>query len=258
MSTTKVPLPADFDALRQNITLYTTDGIQVIANIPMLNQFSTENMEICVVFGSQLGASLIMFLVVMLTTRASKRRSPIFVMNSLSLMLSLIRSLLQILYYIGPWTEIYRFLAGDYSTVPKSAYANSIGAVVLTLLLLITIETSLVLQTNVVCKTTSNRIRLPVTALSIVVSLLAVSFRFVLSIRNIQGILGADVKDNAWMLSEVSLVTETASIWFFCTIFVIKLGWTLYQRKKLQLKQWGPMQIITIMGGCTMIIPCEF
>lgn len=257
MLTANVHLPADFDATQQNITIYTPDGTPVVTSLPMINQFNTQNSEICVVYGCQLGASLIMFLVVLLTTRVSKRKSPIFVLNVLSLVISCLRSLLQILYYIGPWTEIYRYLSSDYSTVPSSAYGNSVAAALLTLFLLITIEASLVLQTNVVCKTMSSRIRWPVTAFSMAVSLLAVSFRFGLTIRNIEGILGATVKSDSLMFSAASLISETASIWFFCTIFVIKLGWTLYQRKKMGLKQWGPMQIITIMAGCTMLIPCE-
>lgn len=252
-----VQLPPSFDATKQNITIYTPDGTPVVTTIPMINEFNTQNSEICVVYGCQLGASLIMFLVVMLTTRVSKRKSPIFVLNALSLIISFLRSLLQILYYIGPWTEMYRYLAYDYSTVPASAYANSVAAALLTFFLLMTIEASLVLQTNVVCKTMSSRIRWPVTALSIVVSLLAVSFRFALTIRNVEGILGAIVKSDTLMLGRASLITETGSLWFFCTIFVIKLGWTLYQRKKMGLKQWGPMQIITIMAGCTMIVPCK-
>ncbi|KFY04014.1 hypothetical protein O988_01053 [Pseudogymnoascus sp. VKM F-3808] len=258
MSAENVHLPPDFDASQQNITIYTPDGTPVITTIPMINEFNTQNLEICVVYGCQLGASMIMFLVVMLTTRVSKRKSPIFVLNALSLIISCVRSLLQILYYIGPWTEIYRYLSYDYSTVPSSAYANSVAAALLTLFLLMTIEGSLVLQTNVVCKTMSSRIRWPVTAFSMVVSLLAVGFRFGLTIRNVEGILSAVVKSDTLMLGRASLITETASIWFFCTIFVIKLGWTLYQRKKMGLKQWGPMQIITIMAGCTMIIPSLF
>jgi pheromone alpha factor receptor len=61
----------------------------------------------------------------------------------------------------------------------------------------------------------------------------------------------------SWLAS-AALITETISIWYYCLIFVGKLGITLYQRKKLGLQQWGPMQIICIMGGCTMVIPCKF
>lgn len=257
MPATQLHLPPDFVASEQNITIYTTDGTPLTLSLPVIDSFNTQNLEICVVYGCQLGGSVIMLLVVLLTTQMSKRRSPIFVLNVLSLILSSLRSLLQILYYIGPWTEIYRYLSNDYSTIPASAYSNSVGAVVLTLLLLITIQASLVLQTNVVCKTLSSSLRWPVTALSLTVALLTISFRFALTIRNAQGILKASTYSDVLMLGRASLITETGSIWFFCTIFVIKLGWTLYQRKKLGLKQWGPMQIITIMGGCTMIVPCE-
>jgi len=233
------------------------DGTPVVATIHALDLFSRQNSEVCVVYGSQLGASLVMLIVVLVTTRESKRRSPIFILNVLSLLFSCLRSLLQILYWVGPWNEVYRYLAYDYSTVPRSAYANSIASVVLTLLLLMTVEASLVLQTHVVCLTTRPLFRRAVVASSVVITLLTVGFRFAFAVRNVQGIMQAIFLPDTLMLGQASLVTETLSIWFFCLIFVAKLAWTLYQRRKLGLKQWGPMQIICIMGGCTMIIPCR-
>jgi len=254
---TPVTLPADFDPMLQNFTLYMPDGTAVVTNIPSLDTFIKQNSEVCVVYGSQLGASVLMLFVILITTRDTKRRSPIFILNVLSLLLSFLRSLLQILYWVGPWNEAYRYLAYDYSTVPKSAYDNSAAAVVLTLLLLIAIEASLVLQTNIVCLNLLPLLRWGVVVFSILITLLTVSVRLAFSVRNIQGILKAVYLPDTKMLGQASLITETASIWFFCLIFVAKLAWTLYQRRKMGLKQWGPMQIICIMGGCTMIIPCK-
>jgi pheromone alpha factor receptor len=242
----------------QNFTLYMPDGTAVLANIPSADTFIRRNGQVCVVYGAQLGASVLMLFVILITTRETKRRSPIFILNVLSLLLSFLRSLLQILYWLGPWNEIYRYLAYDYSTVPRSAYDNSAAAVVLTLLLLITIEASFVLQTNIVCLNTPPLLRWGVVVFSIIITLLTVSVRFVFCVRNIQGILKASYLPDTMMLGQASLITETVSIWFFCLIFVTKLAWALYQRRKMGLKQWGPMQIICIMGGCTMIIPCKF
>jgi hypothetical protein len=40
-------------------------------------------------------------------------------------------------------------------------------------------------------------------------------------------------------------------------IFISKLGMTIYQRRKMNQKQWSVLSIVFIMGGCTMVIPCK-
>jgi pheromone alpha factor receptor len=208
-------------------------------------------------YASQIGASAIMLLVVLLITKESKRKSPIFFLNVISLILSTLRSLLQTLYWVGPFSESYAYFSGDFSAVPRSAYANSVAAVTLTLLLLMCVEGSLVLQTNVVTTTLSPIYRYPILMLSLIISLLAIGFRFALTIQNAKAILATQTAYGIFWLGSAALITETISIWFFCAVFVAKLGWTVWRRRMLGLRQWGPMQILSIMGGCTMIVPCE-
>jgi len=248
-----------FDPFTQNFTLLMADGQTIFqVSIPDLDQFVLYNSQVCINYASQIGASIIMLVVVLLTTREAKRRSPIFMLNVTSLVLSFIRSLLQTLYWVGPFTESYAYFSGDYDMVPRSAYATSVAALVMTLLFLMTVELSLILQTNVVCCTLRERYRWLVMALSCAVSLLAIGFRFAVTVLNSEAILNTESTYFLYSIASGALIMETISIWFFCAIFVAKLAITLYQRKKLGLKQWGPMQIICIMGGCTMIIPSIF
>ncbi|KAI9742168.1 MAG: hypothetical protein M1818_004068 [Claussenomyces sp. TS43310] len=248
-----------FDPYTQSFTIYEADGTTPVQiSVADLDAFNLYNTEICVNYGSQLGASLIMLVVIILVTRDSKRRSPLFLLNIVSLMLSTIRSLLQILYWVGPFNETYAYFSGDFGAVPRSAYANSVASVVMTFLFLCTIELSLVLQTRVVCSTFRRRYRLGITMLSSIVALLAIGFRFASMVKNAEAIVSALETYFLTWLASATLIMETISIWYFSTIFVSKLAVTLYQRRKLGLKQWGPMQIICIMGGCTMVIPSIF
>lgn len=235
------------------------DGVTAIqVGISDLNEFVLYTKQVGINYASQTGASIVMLVVVLLVTRESKRRSTIFVINIVSLMLSVIRSLLQTLYFVSPFLEIYTYFSGDYSAVPRSAYANSVASIVMTLLFLCTIELSLVLQIKVVCTTLRESYRFAIMATALLVTLLTVGFRFADMVENAIAILGLETTYNWTWLASAALIMETISIWFFCLIFVGKLGLTLYQRKKLGLRQWGPMQIICIMGGCTMVIPCKF
>ncbi len=248
-----------FNAYTQNFTLLMADGVTAFqVDIPTLDAFVLYNTEVGINYASQIGASIVMLLVVLLVTRDSKRRSPLFIINVISLALSVIRSLLQTLYWVGPFTEAYAYFSGDFSAVPRSAYANSVASIVMTLLLLCTVELSLVLQTKVVCTTLRENYRLTIMALSLTIALLSVGFRFADMVANAMAIVSLETTYSLTWLASAALIMETISIWYFCLIFVSKLGITIYQRKKLGLRQWGPMQIICIMGGCTMVVPCMF
>lgn len=233
------------------------DGVTPFqVGIPDLDNFVLYNTQVSINYATQIGASIVMLAVVILVTRESKRRSSLFFINVISLILSVIRSLLQTLYWVGPFNESYAYFSGDYSAVPNSAYSNSIASIVITLLLLCTVELSLVMQTRVVCTTLKESHRLAIVALSLLITLLTVGFRFGDMVQNAKDIVDL-VPTYSWLAS-AALIMETISIWYYCLIFIGKLGLTLYQRKKLGLRQWGPMQIICIMGGCTMVIPCKF
>jgi pheromone alpha factor receptor len=247
---------ATFNPYTQNFTLLMSDGITTFqVGIPDLDNFVLYNTQVSINYATQIGASIVMLAVVILVTRESKRRSSLFFINVISLILSVIRSLLQTLYGVGPFNESYAYFSGDYSAVPSSAYANSIASIVMTLLLLCTVELSLVMQTRVVCTTLKESHRLAIMALSLFITLMTIGFRFGDMVQNAKAIVDL-VPTYSWLAS-AALIMETVSIWYYCLIFVGKLGITLYQRKKLGLRQWGPMQIICIMGGCTMVIPCK-
>lgn len=259
---TNISLPMDFDPYNQNVTMLMPNGtgpaILITVEMAGFNHWRAGTLKSCIVHGSQLGASLIMLMMVAITTRQAKRLQPIFWLNMTSLSLAFIRSTLLSLFYPGPFQNIYAYFGRDYSSVPRSAYNQSILGTVATLLLLCTVEASLVLQTNVVCLTMAPKWRYLVVIFSIVLVLLTCISRVVYAVINIESILGSTFNGNTVMLAKLCLTTETASIWYFCAVFVAKLAWTMYIRKSMGLKQWGPMQIICISGGCTLIIPCKF
>jgi pheromone alpha factor receptor len=247
-----------FDPYTQNITILMADGVTPLqVSIADIDESALYNVQVSINVAAQFGASLIMLIVVLLLTKSAKRKSPLFMVNVLSLALSTIRALLAALYFTSAWTELYAEFSGDYSAIPRSAYTNSIAAIVMSLLLLCTIEISLIIQTKVVCTTLKDSYKFAVLAVSVLIALLAVAFRFAFTVENAITILDAESSiDTVWLYS-ASLITETISIWYFSAIFVAKLGYTLFQRRKLGLRQWGPMQIVCIMGGCTLIIPCK-
>ncbi|KAF2087480.1 hypothetical protein K490DRAFT_9374, partial [Saccharata proteae CBS 121410] len=246
------------DPFYQTVNFTGPDGESVPVPMDDLAAYVEYGIEICINYASQIGASAILFVLLVILTKHEKRRSPIFILNCLSLVVNIVRSVLQCLYFTGPFYNPYATMVFDYSQVPDSAYNISITASVFNLLLLICIEASLVLQLRVVCITMSRRYRAWTMMGSVFVALLAIGFRSALTIENAMAIRDTEsFGDYAW-LSSASNITTSICICFFSICFCAKLGFAIRNRQRLGLKQFGPMQIIFIMGCQTLIIPSLF
>ena len=244
-----------FDPFSQSFTLLLGDGTPFSVSIPDLDEYILYNVQISINFASQLGASLVLLVIMALLTKPEKRFSPIFILNTLSLALNFVRMVLQCVYFTGPFSEVYAVFAADYSRVPKSSYASSVTATVLTLLLLICVEISLLLQAQAVCITLKKVYRQALFVVSILIALMAIGFRFATCVRNSIVITSLSIPaPMQWLLSATNITTSISVFWF-CLVFVTKLGFALNQRRKLGLRRFGPMQIIFIMGCQTLTIP---
>lgn len=243
------------DPFHQSFTLLLADGTPFNVSTTDLEAFNLYNVRISINYGSQIGASLLLLLVMVLLTQPEKRRSPIFILNVLSLTFNFIRSLLQSLYFTSGFSVPYAYFSGDFSRVPSSDYATSVAAGIFTLLLLITIEISLVLQVSVVCATMKAVFRQAVIAGSALVAMVAIGFRAALVGINSRSIVRAESFIPWKWLASATNITTTISICLFCALFVVKLGVAMRERKKLRLRQFGPMRILFIMGCQTMFIP---
>ncbi len=244
-----------FDPYSQSFTLQASDGTTFNVSIPNLDYFVYYNNQVCINYGAQTGASIILLIVLLLLTKPDKRASPIFIVNVSSLALNIIRTILQCLFFTGPFTETYAVFSGDYSRVNTGDYATSVTATVFTLLVLVCVEISLCLQTHVVCATLRQLYRRMIFTASAVIALLAVAFRLALCIENSIFIVQAKVDGPLHPLVSATNITQTISICWFSAVFVTKLAFALNERRKLGLVQFGPMQIIFIMGCQTLIIP---
>ncbi|OCL11314.1 hypothetical protein AOQ84DRAFT_444169 [Glonium stellatum] len=253
-----VTLPASFDPFAQSMTLLLPDGTPFNISMNDLDVYRSYGIRICINFSSQIGASFMLLVVLLVLTKREKRQSPIFALNALSLTVNTIRSLLQCLYFTGPFYYPYAYFSGDYSKVPQSEIGVSIAADTLTLILVILIEISLILQVRVVCVTTKETQRFWIMVASITVAMVAIGFRFALVVINSEAIRNIENFSSWLWLVNATTITQTISICFFSLIFLIKLGYALVLRRKLGLHQFGPMQIIFIMGCQTMVVPAIF
>ena len=245
-----------FDPFNQILTMVDRDQREIKVNLAAIDDFVLYGIKICIIYAAQLGASLMLLVVILLLTKPNKRHSPIFVINAVALVVNFIRLILQCLFYTGPFSSTYAVFANDYSDVPKESYIMSIASTILILLLLILVELSLLLQTQVVCVTLSQVYRRTIFAISTFMALQAIGWSLFCVVRNSEDTLyGTGYKvDVAWTFNAANITKSVSFLWF-CVVFVVKLGFALRQRHKLGLRRWSPIHIIFIMGCQTLVIP---
>lgn len=242
----------------QNVTFQHRDGYLIEVSMPMVNAFVGYNVRVCINYGVQLGATLALLVILLLLTHADKRRSAVFILNGLALFFNSIRLLFQVLHFETKFERLYEYFSGDYTAVPFSAYAMSISATVFLTLVIVCIEISLVLQLNVVCSTLRRRYKRPLLGLSALLALVPIIFRFWFMVENCKLIITLEYMASLWWVESATNISLTVSICFFCTVFVVKLGFAINQRRRLGVREFGPMKVIFVMGCQTMVAPAIF
>ena len=229
-------------------------------DIDKLNQLCLQQGAI---FGVQIGVSGLLLILLLLMTKRDKRSSAVFLLNITALLLILIHN---ILYTTQFHSIFYRFYNWELHYYPESleltramnvSAANESFSVAISA----AIYASLVTQIRIVCCTLSRASKFGIMLASVIVGLAAITFRFVLAVYNIKyGIFGVanETTEQFELLDRISKadqVVAVASIAFYSTIFVAKLAFAIHLRRKLNMKQFGPMQIIFVMGCQTMFVP---
>lgn len=247
-----------FDLFRQSFNLSYPDGQPFTVGVTDVDVFIQYNIRICINYGSQFGASIVLFVLLLLLTRREKRASSVFLLNSSALLFNIIRLILQLIHFTTGFEHFYPYFSLDYSNVPRSAYAISITGSVFESLVVACIEASLVVQVKVVCATIRRRYRWPLLALSIAVALATIAFRLAWMVENCIAIMEVSYMNTIWWLESACNIVITVSVCFFCAVFVTKLGFALRQRHRLGVRDFGPMKIIFVCGCQTLTIPAVF
>jgi pheromone alpha factor receptor len=254
---------ATFDPYTQMITIVMPDGTtQTEVDISSIFSLQTATVDTAIIYGVQLGVSVLLMMILAVMTRPEKRRSIIFFLNVCALLFLFIRGVLMCIILHGPYYNFYNWITAWYWDVAHDQRI-SISGEVLNFLAYVAMESSLFFQVRIVCCTLRTSWRLAVTALTCLVAVAVCAIRFTMMVLNIKiGVIGADTATDAeWdMLNNVAASTNIViivSIIFFSLLFVGKLGHAIQQRRSMGMKQFGPMQIIFVMGCQTMFIPGE-
>lgn len=248
-------LPPGLDLWTQDFTFYNPDGTIATGSFQELNRLRLYGSRSAINYGSQIGASMMLLLILLLLTKSSKRRSFIFLINAVCLLANTIRCILLCSYFTSSLWNPYSQMTGDWSGVETSDLATVVTAVIFTLSITLMVYVSLSLQVWVVCVTTRPLQRCIIMGATSAMACTAFGMKATVAIYNIQALLTFQSMVPHENLISISYVMQAVAIWIFSCIFTYKLGYAIIERRRLNMPQFGPIQVVFIMGCQTMSIP---
>ncbi|KAK7402504.1 pheromone alpha factor receptor [Neonectria punicea] len=251
----------DFDPFSQNVTFLAADG-KTPLSIPMalIDGFHNETAGVCINYGAQLGACVIMLATLLVLTPSSKFRRPSSILQITGLVLCTLRMALISTWYLSPFTGFYTFWSGDYSYVSSRWYATSVAANTSSLLLVIAVEAALMHQAWTMVKLWANVWKYTLAALSAFITLFTIGWRVAFTVVQNVAILNLSPPHNMRWLIHLMVITNLISICWFCAIFNIKLIMHMITNRGVlpSYKNMTPMEVLIATNGVLMVVPVIF
>lgn len=223
-----------------------------------LDDYRIYGFRLAISYGTGFGVSLMLLVVLLLLTKAEKRKSFIFFLNAACLLTNAIRCLLFCTWVTGNFYDPYTVLSGNRSRLTSADFASFITINIFGVIVTILVFMSLSLQVWIVCVTTPPLQRSIIMGTTTVMACIALVFRLAAVYLSTKLTLNALDTDSILVLVAVSYILQAVSIWIFSCVFTYKLGHAIIQRRRLNMPQFGPMQIVFIMGCQTMFVPGTF
>jgi pheromone alpha factor receptor len=260
--------PGQFDIFNQTFQLIGPDGEMLELDTYDIEYVRLLAARTAIVFATQLGASFILLMILLLMTPNTKRRSLSWIFNVLALVCNVVRCVLQCLEMTGPFLNFVVIATQEYGAAGLNRHIRlAIANNVITTLVFIFIELALVTQVQVICAAAmSSLCRIATLSFCGLVATIAIGFRLNLMVINSisTAALGSPTEiewstfDTLQWAVSTSNTTAIVSICVFSGVFCIKLGLAIRSRRSMGLKQFGAMQIVFIMGCQTLTIPGRF
>lgn len=247
---------SDPTLLYQYVNITTMQGVVKI-NLQALDSFQRQRMLLVALFAVRAGCSALVSILLFLLT--PRRTTPVYVFNQTSLILFFVQSTLFLVNAFSPFGAISTVFTKSYADVTIANVNVSVATSVFQLLFIITIQCSLVFQARTVFPRQSKA------------QILATMVLGCMSLATIT-LYTLYIAQTCWVatnprgiplfkgrfgnkLPSISQIMFAASISLSTFIFVGKLIVAIRTRRVLGLKQFGPLQIVCIMGAQSMIIP---
>lgn len=253
-----------FDPFSQNFTVLGPDGVTPVqVSMSLVRSLQSLITADAIYSGIMIG-SAVFLLLALLITKPDKRRSLIFILNAVALVLVITRGIVSSVVFSGTFYNWYRLQTYYYGGDIAPAQAASFAGELIDFMLVFTLELSMVLQVRIVCCTLDAVWRNTINIINIAMALAEVGTRFALMILvtnwNILHV-GQETKQQFRRLGKLGQATDivfVVNIAIAAIIFCAKLGLAIRSRRSMGMTKFGPMQIIFIMACQTMLTPRKF
>lgn len=253
---------SQFEARTQPVRFLAADGETPIdIPIPAIDVFNVVSISTSINYGAQMGACIMMLLVVLIMTPSDKLRRPSTLLQISSLVVCTIRMALLNVFFLSPFNEFYNYWAGDYTEIASIHFHNSIAANVFSLLLVISTEASLVHQAWALVNLWPSLCKYTLSAVSVTLTLLTIGWRMVLVVILNQAVTSAESTRPLHWVFHGAMITNAASICWYCALFNIKLAIHVVTNRGILLRRYRsltPMEVLVMANGLLMIVPGPF
>lgn len=206
-----------------------------------------------IVFGTRCGAAVLTLVLMWMISKS--RKTPVFIINFISLSLVIVHSALYCRYLLSGYASIAYALTGFPQLVKASDLHAYAACNIVQALLVTSIETSLFFQVRVIfAGDNSKRVGLILTTLAAALGIATVVMYFYSAIAPIVS-LHSDSSEVSPTFFNVSLILLASSINFTTFLLVIKLTIAVKSRRFLGLKQFDSFYILLIISFQTLMIP---
>ncbi|KAG9193008.1 hypothetical protein G6011_03043 [Alternaria panax] len=197
-----VQVPPNFDPWNQNFSLAVPDGqggwIAATVNMTELNDYRIYGFRLAISYGTGFGVSIMLLAVLLLLTKAEKRKSLIFFLNAACLLTNTIRCLLFCTWVTGNFYDPYTVLAADRNRLTRGDFASFITINIFGIIVTALVFMSLSLQVWIVCVTTRPLQRSIIMGTTIVMACVALGFRLAAVYWNTKLTLEDKGADSIW------------------------------------------------------------
>ncbi|CCH60757.1 hypothetical protein TBLA_0D02540 [Henningerozyma blattae CBS 6284] len=234
-----------FTSIYGDGTQITFDDLQYF-----INNLTTSGILFGVRFGSSFMTLLIMWMVY------QKKNTPIFIINQVALLLIILHDILEFAYLFSNLSSAAFSLTGFSQFITRNNI-HIYGAInIFQVLLVATIEVSLVYQIKVIFAGTTSK-KHGIQGLLVGTSFLGLATTAMYFVTAITGMVSMykDVNTANAKYFNVAAILLTSSINLTTIILVIKLVLAIKSRRYLGLKQFSSFHILLIMLSQTLIIP---
>ncbi|MBE3046432.1 hypothetical protein IMZ48_28650 [Candidatus Bathyarchaeota archaeon] len=211
----------------------------------------------CINYGSQLGASIMMLLVVLAMNPTTKLLRAYTAVQVAALAVNVVRMVLLSLYWPSRFWDFYPRFTGDYTSVPASEYHVSAAANTMSLLVNVLIEACLIMQAWAMVKLWSDVWKWAAAVSSALMSLTTIGFRFAFCVIQNRAISGNIPPNSINWVPQAAISTAAASIFWYCALFNMQLVTHLVKNRTFLPTTSGltPMEALAVSNGILMVIP---